>query len=84
MVNKAGYRTIAEAAIDQHRKIAISSPIMMIEDLRNCRANSIFATAAIMDDFAEVDMAEKRKAVQPVAPQERQAMDGAFQRVTRS
>ena len=81
-MNKAGNRTIAEAAIDQHKKIATSSAIMRIEDLGSCGANSIFATAAIMDDFAEVDMAEKRKPVQPVAPQKRQAMDGAFQRVT--
>ena len=29
-------------------------------------------------------MADKRKAVQPAAPNKRQAMDGAFQRVTRS
>ena len=84
MVNKAGNRTIAEAAIDQHKKIPTSSAIMRIEDLGSCGANSIFATAAIMDDFAEVDMAEKRKPVQLVAPQKRQAMDGAFQRVTRS
>ena len=70
--------------MDQHKTIATSSAIMRIEDLGSCGANSIFATAAIMDDFAEVDMAEKRKAVQPVAPQKRQAMAGAFQRVTRS
>ena len=57
---------------------------MRIEDLGSCRANSIFATTAIMNDFAEVYMAEKGKAVQPVALQKRQAMDGAFQRVTRS
>ena len=75
---------MAEGAMDQHKKIATSSAIMRIEDLGSCGANSIFAIAAIMDDFAEVDMAEKRKAVEPVAPQNRQAMDGVFQRVTRS
>ena len=68
MVNKAGYRTIAEVAMDQHKKIATSSTITRIEDIGSCGANSIFATAGIMDDFAEVDMAEKRKAIQPVAP----------------
>ena len=84
MVNRQGYRNIAEAAIDQHKKIATSSAIMRIEDFGSYEANSIFATSAIADDFAEVEMAEKRKAVQPAAPQKRQAMDGAFQRVTRS
>ena len=84
MVNKAGYQTIAEAPMDQHKTIATSLAIIKIENLGCCVANSIFATAAIMDDFAEVDMAEKRKAIQPVAPQKRQAIDGAFQGVTRS
>ena len=84
MGNRQGYRNIAEAAMDQHKKIATSSTIMRIEDLWSCEANSIFATSAIADDFAEVDMPEKRKAVQPTAPQQRQAMDGAFKRVTRS
>ena len=83
-MNKAGYRTIAEPAMYQHKKISTSSGIMRIEDLGSCGANSIFATADIMDDFAEVEMAEKGKAVQPVTLQKRQAMDGAFQRVTRS
>ena len=77
-MNKAGYRTIAEAAMDQYKKIATSSAIMRIEDLRSCGANSKFATAAIMDDFTEVDMAEKRKAVQPMDTQKRPAMDAAF------
>ena len=57
---------------------------MRIEDLGSCQANSIFAISPIADDFAEAGMAENRKAVQPAAPQKRQAMDGAFQRVTRS
>ena len=70
--------------MDQHKKIATSFTIMRTEDLGSCGANSIFATSAIGDDFAEVVMAEKRKAVQPAAPQKRQAMDGAFERVTRS
>ena len=56
---------------------------MRIEDLGSCGANLIFATSAIVDDFAEVDMAEKRKADQLMEPQERQAMGRAFQRVTR-
>ena len=38
--------------MDQHNKIATSSAIMRIEDLGSYAANSIFATAAIMDDFA--------------------------------
>ena len=79
MVNKAGYQTIAEAPMDQHKTIATSLAIIKIENLVCCGANSIFATAAIMDDFAEVDMVEKRKAVQPIYSQKRQAMDGAFQ-----
>ena len=79
MVNRLGHRSIAEAALAQHNSVT-SSAVARIEDVTDI--NSIFA-AAVMD-FADVDMAEKRKAVQPAAPQKRQALDGAFQRVTRS
>lgn len=46
----------------------MSSAMMRIEDVTNCTANSIFAAVAVIDDFADVDMAEKPKAVQPAAP----------------
>ena len=83
-MNKAGYRTIAEAPMDQHKTIPTSLAIIKLENLGSCGTNSVFATVAIMNDFAEVDMTDKRKAIQPVAPQKRQATDGAFQGVTRS
>ena len=46
--------------------------------------NSIYATVGALG-YADVHAAENRKAVQPAAPQKRQAIVGAFQpRVTRS
>ena len=49
--------------MDQYNKTATSSAIMRMEDPVSCGANHISATGAIMDEFAEVDMVARRKAV---------------------
>ena len=103
LVNRLGFRTIAEAAMAAHNSRApynnnqngpAPAPVTsivayrpnpyMAEVAEPAPINSIYATVGALG-YTDVDAAEKRKAVQPAAPQKRQAMEGAFQpRVTRS
>ena len=91
MVNRLGHRTIRDAAMAAYNQngprstppAPVSSVVAyrpnpyLAEVAEPAPINSIYATVGALG-YADVDAAEKRKAVQPAAPQKRQAMDGAF------